>query len=81
MQEIFNLINERVSSATELTQIAQKHLDKLATANLAEINSSKKEFMGLVINLRREEKTRISKENEFLEFIFTLRNFDTIQIM
>lgn len=81
MQEIFNLINERVSSAAELTQTAQKHLDKLATANLAEINSSKKEFMGLVINLRREEKTRISKENEFLEFIFTLRNFDTIQIM
>lgn len=81
MQEIFSLITLRINAVSELNQLFQEHRQNLASSNKGNSNPIKKEFVAYLTNLRREEKTRISRENEFLELIYTLRNFDDSQLL
>lgn len=81
MQEIFSLITLRINAVSELNQLFQEHRQNLTSSNKGNSNPIKKEFVTYLTNLRREEKTRISRENEFLELIYTLRNFDDSQLL
>lgn len=80
MEELYNLLAERLSSIQDLEQkfgalIGQFETDPAFTLQPHQLN----ELSNFINNLKKTEKMRILRENDFLEVIFSLRSFDLPQ--
>lgn len=81
MQEIFNLVHQRIEALSDLDDLCERFNRKTPTSKETDKGATKKEVISYIASLRREEKLRISRENEFIEFIFTIRGYDKAQLM
>lgn len=82
MEELYALLTDRLTSIQDFVQkfdliINQFEADPLFSLLPPQLN----ELSVFINNLKKTEKIRVLRENDFLEMIFTLPNFDSAQLM
>lgn len=83
MEEIYTLLEERFSVIEDL-DIRINRLEEnkdSVTGNLHIKPSEIQDVSHIIHQLKRNEKLRNIKENDYLEIVFGLRNFDVPQRM
>jgi hypothetical protein len=81
MEEIYLLLEERLLNNEDLNNRVNK-LEEIRGRLVINQNSRPPEFQELsqyIQQLKRAEKLRSMKENDLLETVFGLRNFETTQ--
>lgn len=81
MEEIYLLLEERLQCMDDLTARVNK-LEEIRGRIIINPSNRPPEFQELSHNiqqLKRNEKLRSIKENDFLEIVFGLRSFDAPQ--
>ena len=80
MEEIYGLLLERLNNVSNLLNRFNQYESTLLTSGATIHKSSELQEISNQINqLKKLEKMRIIKENDFIEVIFSLRNFDQQQ--
>ena len=80
MEEIYSQLLERLNNVNDLlNRFDQYETSLLNSGAIIHKSSELQEISHQINQLKKSEKMRIIKENEFTEVIFSLRNFDQQQ--
>ena len=80
MEEVYGLLLERLNNVSNLlNRFNQYESTLLASGATIHKSSELQEISNQINQLKKLEKMRIIKENDFVEVIFSLRNFDQQQ--
>lgn len=80
MEELYQLISDRLHEQDELIR-KFNFLESLTNAQtpLTTIPHQMNEFLFFISKLRKRERARILRENDYLEVIMSVRSFDLFQ--
>jgi hypothetical protein len=81
MEEIYLLLDERFSQIEEIQKKHNKIIQSLDDPPQGQpINMSEvQELSHTMLQMKRNDKLRLIKENELMEIVFSLRSFDDQQ--